>query len=421
MSYSRRRPIGQVFSVRKGKGFYRIFSLGIFRYFADKCPFKSLVLNKVNDSPWQNRLTRFLERVMKNPVWALLIVLALAIRWAALYPEWVEQYYSKGFFPIFSEWQRRLLGWVPLSVGDLFYGFLVLLVLLKTYALLRDLYRKRVDRAYWVNGARQFIFLFLVIYVFFNLLWGLNYSRSGIGQQLQLFPDSVSVNELDGLSQALLAKASANRNLLLAEERLRRIKKRSLFSSSMQVYLLGDRPYALASHASISIKPSLYSYLGNYLGFQGYYNPFSGEAQVNTTIPVVLQPFVTLHELAHQAGYAKESEANFVGYLSGKDHPDPLFRYSIYLELFRYAQSALYRQDSTKAKDLYKRVPDAIKSDLQEIRRFYLAYQTPVERIIMKGYDYFLRANDQPQGTRSYSQVVGWVVAYVRKEGMQAL
>jgi hypothetical protein len=28
-----------------------------------------------------------------------------------------------------------------------------------------------------------------------------------------------------------------------------------------------------------SVKPSIFSYLGNYLGFTGYYNPFSGEAQ----------------------------------------------------------------------------------------------------------------------------------------------
>jgi hypothetical protein len=165
----------------------------------------------------------------------------------------------------------------------------------------------------------------------------------------------------------------------------------------------------------------LYSYLGNYLGFQGYYNPFSGEAQVNTTIPPMLQPFVTLHELAHQAGYAKESEANFVGYLAGKDHPDPLFRYSVYLELFRYAQSELFRLDSVRALAVYKTIPPSIKADLQIIRNFYRAYQTPLERIIMKGYDYFLQANDQPQGTRSYNQVVGWVIALTRKQGMKAL
>lgn len=358
---------------------------------------------------------------MKNRAWVLLVLLALGIRVAAFFPNWIEQHYSNGFFPLFSQGQRLLLGWMPFSIGDLFYGSLVLLILFKTIGLFRDLYRRRVDRIYLVKGARQFVFLFLLVYVFFNLLWGLNYSRAGIGYQLTIRPDSATIEEVDRLTVALLSKAAVNRSLINSQQAPKRIKKRSLFSQAMEPYRSGDKPYSLAVGAAPSVKPSLYSYLGNYLGFQGYYNPFSGEAQVNTTIPAILQPFVTLHELAHQAGYAKESEANFVGYLAGRDHPDPLFRYSVYLELFRYAQSELYRLDSNRAMAVYKTIPVAIKNDLRDIRRFYLKYQTPVERIITQGYDYFLQANDQPQGTRSYHQVVGWVIALTRKEGFDAL
>ena len=378
-------------------------------------------MSKVNYTVCQNRISLVFERLMKNRAWVLLVLLALGIRWAAFYPHWVEKYYSSLFFPVFSQWQRVLLGWIPFSIGDLFYGLLVLLVLFKTMGLFRDLYRKQVTRSYVVKGAQQFIFLFLLVYVFFNLFWGLNYSRAGIGYQLDIRPDSATVEELDQLALSLLSKASANRSLIGSQKTVMRIKKQALFSQAMQQYRGSHQPYSFAATATASVKPSLYSYLGNYLGFQGYYNPFSGEAQVNTTIPVVLQPFVTLHELAHQVGYAKESEANFVGYLAGKDHPDPLFRYSVYLELFRYAQAELYRLDSTRAIGIARTIPLPIKSDLQAIRRFYLQYQTPVERIIMQGYDYFLQANDQPQGTRSYHQVVGWVIALVRKEGLAAL
>lgn len=380
-----------------------------------------MVLSKVNYATWQNRISAVFERIMKNRTWFLLVLLALAIRWAAFYPRWVEQYYSNRFFPFFSQCQRMLLGWIPFSIGDLFYGGLVLLILFKTIGLIRDLIYKRVNRSYFVTGAQQFIFLFLFVYVFFSLLWGLNYSRAGIGHQLNLSPDSASVEEVDRLALALLAKASANRYLLSPKKALPPISKQTLFSQAMQQYKKGDRPFLFATTAARSLKPSLYSYLGNYLGFQGYYNPFSGEAQVNTTIPTSLQPFVTLHELAHQTGYAKESEANFVGYLAGKDHPDPMFRYSVYLELFRYAQSELYRLDSARALAVHKSIPIAIKRDLQEIRNFYKAYQTPIEDLIMNGYDYFLRANDQPQGTKSYNQVVGWVIALTRKSGMEAL
>ena len=49
--------------------------------------------------------------------------------------------------------------------------------------------------------------------------------------------------------------------------------------------------------------------------FLGYYNPFTGEAQVNTNVPAFVIPFTTCHEMAHQIGYASESEASFVGFL----------------------------------------------------------------------------------------------------------
>ncbi len=48
------------------------------------------------------------------------------------------------------------------------------------------------------------------------------------------------------------------------------------------------------------------------LGVTGYLNPFTNEAQVNTTVPAFLQPFMTCHEIAHQLGFAPEEDANFV-------------------------------------------------------------------------------------------------------------
>ena len=380
-----------------------------------------MILNKLNYIVLQDLLARFYSRMMKSRYWVILILLAVAIKWVAFYPEWVERNYSRVLFPLLAALQRFLLGWIPFSVGDLFYGLLLLLIIFKTTGLFRDLYRKRVDRSYLVQGAQQIIFSFLCIYVFFNLFWGLNYSRAGIGYQLQLKADGSSVEEINTLALALLAKADSNRSLLPQQDNWSALHKRSLFAQAMLPYRVTGLPYSFLSNSSSSVKPSLYSYVGNYLGFQGYYNPFSGEAQVNTTIPPMLQPFVALHELAHQAGYAKESEANFVGYLAGRNHPDPLFRYSVYLELFRYAQAELYRLDTTRAQAVYKSIPVPIKNDLRIIRDFYTSYQTPVERIIMTGYEYFLQANDQPKGMRSYHEVVGWVIALTRKEGMQEL
>ncbi|HBB58277.1 MAG TPA: hypothetical protein DCZ87_06340, partial [Chitinophagaceae bacterium] len=65
-----------------------------------------MVLSKVTYSAWQNRISRAFDRLMKNRTWVVLVILALGIRWAALYPLWVEYNYSTRFFPVFAHWQR---------------------------------------------------------------------------------------------------------------------------------------------------------------------------------------------------------------------------------------------------------------------------------------------------------------------------
>ena len=62
-----------------------------------------------------------------------------------------------------------------------------------------------------------------------------------------------------------------------------------------------------------------------------------------------------------------------------------------------------------------------VQADIQELKSFYQQYQTPLEELVMQGYDFFLQANEQPQGKQSYSQVLRWLMAWVRKEGWEAL
>ena len=53
----------------------------------------------------------------------------------------------------------------------------------------------------------------------------------------------------------------------------------------------------------------MFGIIGNYVGFQGYYNPFTTEAQYNAELPNTYIPFTLSHESAHQLGFAREQEA----------------------------------------------------------------------------------------------------------------
>ena len=175
--------------------------------------------------------------------------------------------------------------------------------------------------------------------------------------------------------------------------------------------------YPFLKYNPPSIKSSLWGWLGNYVGFLGYYNPFTGEGQVNTTVPSFVQPFTNCHEIAHQLGYAKESEANFVGYLAASNSKDPDFQYSAYLELFIYANSNLFYTDSLAAKEFGKKLLPAVKSDLKNLRQFYKRHRNPVEPIVRWVYGVYLQNNQQPSGILSYEEVTSFVIAYYKKFG----
>jgi hypothetical protein len=194
-----------------------------------------------------------------------------------------------------------------------------------------------------------------------------------------------------------------------------------VFEGAVIAYDQLFRTHPEFAYSHVSVKSSLYSSLVNYLGYTGYYNPFSGEAQVNTTVPVFIQPFTTCHEIGHQLGYAKENEANFAGFLSAKSSENPAFRYSVYFDLYAYSRFYLYVRDTAVAKKLDSSLQVGIKNDYRELRDFVNRHSNPAERAIDVLYSEYLKANGQPGGKLSYNEVVAWLVAYYKKYGKEAI
>lgn len=309
-----------------------------------------------------------------------------------------------------------MLGWIPFSIGDLIYAFAGAYLLYNLVIFTRRIINKNTDRYYYRNVALNFFTGVLTVYVAFNLLWGLNYNRRGIDYQLDL--DELNYNN-DDLKKVTKLIAGKMNELQPASKvnRQQLQRKKYLFSQSVSAYRTLSENNPVIEYDHPSVKPSLYSYLGNYLGFTGYYNPFSGEAQVNTTIPLFARPFTTCHEIGHQLGYAKESEANFAGYLSATSSKDSAFLYSVYFEMFAYAGRYLYSADSVSLKEIRDQLSPAVKSDIKELREFYQRYQNPLETAIDRLYSQYLKANQQPTGKMSYSEVVAMLIAYYKKNG----
>ncbi|MEO6547485.1 MAG: DUF3810 domain-containing protein, partial [Ferruginibacter sp.] len=309
-----------------------------------------------------------------------------------------------------------LLGWLPVSIGDILYGLVAAWILIKVSRLIIKLFRRKKSSYAFTTHLQRTLAMLLLIYIIFNVLWGINYNRKGIATQLGLSMKKYSLDDLKTLNSVLLKKVNES-NIILQQNPPPQKTSREIFKASMDAYDILGRQYAFVRYRPASIKKSIWGWLGNYLGFMGYYNPFTGEGQVNTTIPRFLQPYTNCHEIAHQLGYAKENEANFVGYLAAAASKDESFHYSVYLDLFLYANRNLYQTDSLSARLYAKQLLPPVKKDLKDWWAFMDRHRNPVEPVIRWMYGKYLQSNQQPSGVLSYDEVTGFLIAYYNKFG----
>src|SRR5690606_27718956 len=166
------------------------------------------------------------------------------------------------------------------------------------------------------------------------------------------------------------------------------------------------------TYTTLCVKNSLLSTTLSYMGFGGYMNPFSGEAQVNALLPKYMFSTTTLHEMAHQIGYASESEANFIGYLASVYNEDVYFKYSGTVFALRYCLRNIERMTPDKLETYLAKVSHGIRLNFEQSREFWESYQTPVEAVFEVFYHNFLKVNAQEEGLETYSKFVGLLISF---------
>jgi len=136
---------------------------------------------------------------------------------------------------------------------------------------------------------------------------------------------------------------------------------------------------------------------------------------------MMTQPYTIAHEMAHQLGYASETEANFIAFVVATEANDPMLRYSMLLQMFTYAQDAqLLLIAGTKGFDAWKAqiaenkamLSPAVLKDRAEIKAFFVARAGKQIQASNELYDQFLKWNQQAAGLDSYADVLKWVRAY---------
>ncbi|OMP77261.1 DUF3810 domain-containing protein [[Flexibacter] sp. ATCC 35208] len=323
-----------------------------------------------------------------------------------------EGWYFHRFYFWISNLLRVALGSILFSVGDVIYAAWVItgsIYLLKLcYKLIKTQWKESF--LYFLKG----ISAVLTLYLAFLVLWGFNYDRYSLEKDMQLQVNEYGTEQLYKLADTLLQQVNANRIEMGDTLNATRpgADSAQLFQRAVVAYDQAAKQWPVLKYTHPCLKTSLYGTWMNYMNVGGYLNPFTGEAQVNVTTPGFLHPFTICHEVAHQLGYGAEEEANFIGYLVAGHAKDVRFRYAANFEMFMYSIRQLRWQDTTMAKNLWQKAVPGVHEDYHQLKNFYRRYSSPVDDYTSMIYDQYLKANKQEKGIRSYSEVVGWLVAY---------
>jgi hypothetical protein len=343
-----------------------------------------------------------------------ILVIAILSR----YPRIIEIYYAQQFYPAFSQYLRAVTSILPFSLGDLLYLIAGIYIVLLMIRLIKNIRNKQLDKKQKLQPILSLWLLLTCSYLIFYCFWGLNYYRLGVTHQLQIKNQPYTQKELKDLCGDLVQKINQLRTNADFDKILNTDKKIMVQDATIAYQHL-SKEFPFLEPVAFSLKSSWYNTLGNYGGFLGYYNPFTGEGQINTQCPTFLQPFITCHELAHQLGYASESEANFIGYLATTRSENIGMQYSGQLEMYLYATGKLRQKDSIAAKKMYQQLHPFVKKDLKDYRNYLRKHETVFLEWTNDFYDFFLKSNNQQTGIYSYRDVVGWVIAYRKSKKLK--
>ena len=345
---------------------------------------------------------------LKNGIALSIIPQIIIVKCLAGYPELVENYYSKGLYPFISHFFRIVFGWLPLSMGDLIYAILIILAV-RYIIIKRNQIRKNLKLFF-----RDIVLILSVAYFTFHLMWGFNYYRVPLSQTLDL-RDTYTTNELIMFTEKLIARTNKLHYKVTSDtSQVVHIpyNQKEIFQKTLEGYTDLEIRYPFFSYENPSLKKSIFSNALTYMGYGGYLNPFTNEAQVNSKIPNFRFPVVTGHEIGHQVGYSAENEVNFIGYLVTANNKDLYFKYSAAAYALGYSLSEIKSRDEAKFRELYSSLNRGVQKNYEELNKFWQAYENPFEPVFKSIFNTFLKANNQEEGIKSYGLIVTLLVTY---------
>ena len=352
-----------------------------------------------------------------------IVIYAIAALCAILYvafllsPEFSD-FFNKNISPFVRMPLAMLTGWIPFSLAEL-------LLLFSPFAVvaLVTLGIKKYSSSWRHVAVYCLTIVSLAAYVFSTFTLGFvpAYRGSTLDKKMGLDKQPVSADELYDTAAIVV-------------EELNKLQSKISYSESsdfsvmpygydelnrklLDAYEKASEEYDFIKTFDSRVKRVMLSEPMTYTHISGVYTFFTGEANINTNFPDYTLPFTAAHELAHQRGFAREDEANFIAFLVCISSDDDYVRYSGYLNLYEYLAGPLSRANKDYYSAIYYSVPENTILEMRAYSKFFDKYRENIaEKVSESVNNSFLTINGT-EGTKSYGMVVDLAVAFYKDKG----
>ena len=366
----------------------------------------------------------------------LLLVLLILVTLTKMIPLWGFIYTTR-IYPIIGTLLSPISGFFPFAVGDIFIALNIAWVIF--YPIYEIGLRKKLARRYFFLAAKRGSYpkkkvvfgrvaeYLLWVYAWFYIAWGLNYSQPNIYDRIGMKPVEVSEAKFkafayqyaDSLNALSISSDIVRSNIFsdsIVDDGLKnRVRDAILKEYNKIGYKEGiNAPFNQHPHA----KKMVFTPLSSMSGVTGSMGPFFCEFTLNGDILPHDYPATYAHEFAHFLGVANEGEANFYSYIVCTASADKQVRFSGYYHIFFHVLNNVFdilgeKEGERFLKHIRPEIIQLAKSD----RRYWLGKRCKALDATQDFiFELYLKGNHVAEGRKSYSGVIGLILAWEEKK-----
>ena len=353
----------------------------------------------------------------------VLIALLILVTLTKMIPLWGFIYTTR-IYPVIGTLLSPISGFFPFAVGDIFIALSI------TRVILYPIYEIGLRKKRVFGRVAEYL---LWVYAWFYIAWGLNYSQPNIYYRIGMKPVEVSkakfkkfayqyADSLNALSNASLSNASLNNarksispDSIVDDALKNRVRDAVLKEYNKIGYREGiNRPFNQHPHA----KTMVFTPLSSMSGVTGSMGPFFCEFTLNGDILAHDYPATYAHEFAHFLGIANEGEANFYSYIVCTASADKQVRFSGYYHIFFHVLNNVFDILGEKEGERFlKHIRPEIIQRARNDRHYWLSKRCKALDAAQDFiFELYLKGNHVAEGRKSYSGVIGLILAWNEKK-----